>query len=389
MKGKYKMALMLLISAFSALVGFNEVEAATLVRETVPNVYYARSGGGKPYGTSFVENYTMDGKAVYCIEPGVAITTSLYYGQTGWVNSPFSTEINRKLQLIGYYGYDYPGHKTQRFRLATQSLIWEVASGQKIELWTEIGGHGSYINVDYERNEIMKLVNAHHNTPSFDNETRTTNVGKTEIFIDNKGVLSNYQIITSKGAESSIDGNTLSVTPTQTGEASIVLKKKTYTDEPTTIFVGSDGKSQKMGFFGLEDPLYVTVKLNALGGKIEITKQDAESSTTSGQGQATLKGAKYNVIDSNNNVVSTLTIGDDLKAITDYLPFGTYTIKEVSAPTGYYLDENTYTITVDASETFKVIVKEQVIKANIKVVKYDSDNKSCQSSGMATLKGAI
>ena len=60
----------------------------------------------------------------------------------------------------------------------------------------------------------------------------------------------------------------------------------------------------------------------------------------------------------------------------------------MSAPTGYHLDQNTYTINVDSSETINVIVKDQVIKGKIKINKVDSKNNSCQSSGMATLIGA-
>jgi len=250
LKGKYKYALMFIVSAFLLLTGFTEVQAATLIKETVPNVFYTRRGGGKPYGTSFVDFYSLDGKTVYCIEAGQAITTDTYVGKEGWINSPYSDEINQKIQLIGYYGYDYPGHQTQRYRLATQSLIWEVTSGQIIELWTEIGGYGDFINLNYERNQIMKLVNAHYQKPSFENQTKEITLGATATFEDTNGILSRYEVTDSDGANTNISGNTLSITPTKVGETSIILKNKSYTNDPTTIFVGVDNKSQKMGFFG-------------------------------------------------------------------------------------------------------------------------------------------
>ena len=219
MKRKFKILSLVIFSICTILLtGFTNVNAATLVREQVPNVYYARRGGGKPYGTSYVENYTMDGKVVYCIEAGVAITTNSYVGKEGWINSPFSDEINKKIQLIGYYGYDYPGHQTQRFRLATQALIWEETSGQIIELWTEIGGYGDYINIDYERNEIMKLVNAHYNKPSFKDEVKDSVIGQEVIFQDTNNILSEFEIYSSKNATSSIDGNTLKVIPNTVGD---------------------------------------------------------------------------------------------------------------------------------------------------------------------------
>lgn len=95
--------------------------------------------------------------------------------------------------------------------------------------------------------------------------------------------------------------------------------------------------------------------------------------------EMTLVRAKYNVINSNGSVVSTLTIGEDMTAITDNLPLGTYTIKEVFAPKGYYLDSNTYTVDLKNSDIVSVISKDEVIKGRIKVVKNDSETKSCGS----------
>ena len=372
MKGKLKTALMFCVGAFSILVGFTDVQAATLVRETVPNVFYARSGGGKPYGTSFVENYTMDGKTVYCIEPGVAITTSLYNGNVGWVSSPFSDEINQKMQLIGYYGYDYPGHHTQRFRLATQSLIWEVASGQKIELWTEIGGYGDYINVDYERNEIMKLVNSHYKVPSFNNEFKTGIVGQPITFTDSSGVLSNYEIYVSDGASSSINGNTLTVIPNNVGEISVSLVRKLYTGDPTTIFVGIDNKSQKMGFFGIDDPVVASVKMNVLGGRVEIVKTDKDTGTTTPSGQQTsLVGAVYGIFDLNDNLITKLTTDNNSYAISDYLPgLNVYYLKELSAPKGYNLDESKHYFKLDSENLLvRVNVSDKVIERSYEITK--------------------
>ena len=137
-----------------------------------------------------------------------------------------------------------------------------------------------------------------------------------------------------------------------------------------------------MVFFWFSDPVVASVKLNVLGGKIQVKKVDSETNSTTPQGAATLVGAKYNVINSNGNVVSTLTIGEDMTAITDNLPLGTYTIKEVSAPTGYELDKTTYTVTVNSSDTVNITVKDKVIKGKIKVVKL-----VCESNSVATKKG--
>ena len=132
MNKKIKTALVFCISVFSALIGFTEVHASTLVQTPIDNVYYTRRGGGQSYLSAQYNTYDMDGKTVYCIEPGVDITTHTYNGAVGWINSPYSDEVNRKIQLYGYYGYEYPGHHTLEYRMAAQALIWEETGGQII-----------------------------------------------------------------------------------------------------------------------------------------------------------------------------------------------------------------------------------------------------------------
>ena len=95
------------------------------------------------------ETYSMDGKVVYCIEPGIDITTTSYLGYDGLQASPYSAEISKKIELIGHYGYDYPGHQTLRYRMAAQALIWETTGGQIVEFWTQASGYGDYIKGDH------------------------------------------------------------------------------------------------------------------------------------------------------------------------------------------------------------------------------------------------
>jgi len=374
MKGKFKILSLVIFSICTILLtGFTDVKAATLVREQVPNVYYARRGGGKPYGTSYVENYTMDGKVVYCIEAGVAITTSSYVGKEGWINSPFSDEINKKIQLIGYYGYDYPGHQTQRFRLATQSLIWEVTSGQIIELWTEIGGYGDYINIDYERNEIMKLVNAHYQKPSFKDEVKDSVIGQEVIFEDTNGVLSEFEIYSSKNATSTIDGNILKVVPNAVGDIVVDLSRKSYTTEPTVLFMGTDGVSQKMGYFGLNDPILVRVTVKAIGGDVSIKKVDVDTLKSEPQGvESSLENAVYGVYNYSDTLITTITTNSSGFAKSDILPdVGKYYIKEISPSKGYELDSNKYFFSINTDTLHPVVeVYEKIIEREVQINKF-------------------
>lgn len=378
MKLNLKSVLALVVGAFSFLVGFTNVFAATLVQTPVDEYFYTRRGGGKPYMSAQWNLYDIDGKVAYCIEPGVNITIHDYDGAVGYINSPYSDEINQKIGLIGYYGYNYPGHQTLRYRAAAQSLIWETTGGQIVEFWTEKYGNGSFINLNKERNDIMSLVNSHYTMPSFNNETKDAIIGQTVSFTDNTGVLSGYEIYKSDNATSSINGNTLNITPNTVGEITVSLIKKTYTSDPTMIFVGKDSKSQKMGIFGVHDPVVAKVKLNVKGGRVEIIKTDADTGTTTPSGQASLVGAKFGVYDVNDNLITTLTTDSNSYAISDYLPsLNVFYIKELEAPKGYVLNTEKYYFKLDKDNLLASInISNKVIERKYEITKVVASNKT-------------
>lgn len=376
MKNKYKLALMFFVSVFFMLAGYTEVSAATLTQTPVDNWYYTRRGGGKPYMSAQWNLYDLDGKTAYCIEPGVNITTSDYEGAIGWINSPYSDEVNRKIQLYGYYGYNYPGHGNLRYRAAAQSLIWEATGGQIIEFWTERYGNGNFINLNAERNEILRLASTHYEVPTFDSDPKDAVIGETTTFTDTKGILSNFDVVKSSDASVSINGNTLSVTPNVVGNITVVLKKKTYTQDPTIIFVGKDATSQKMGMFGVDDPVLVRVKLNVVGGSLKINKKDLDTKLSKPQGDATFKNAVYELLDENYNFITDLIIDDSFGAKTDKIlsPNKIYILREKTASEGYLLDKTEYRFKIDRDNLdIEMDVYEDVIEKTVNIYKVFAD----------------
>ncbi len=376
MKNKYKLALMFFVSVFFMLAGYTEVSAATLTQTPVDNWYYTRRGGGKPYMSAQWNLYDLDGKTAYCIEPGVNITTSDYEGAIGWINSPYSDEVNRKIQLYGYYGYNYPGHGNLRYRAAAQSLIWEATGGQIIEFWTERYGNGNFINLNAERNEILRLASTHYEVPTFDSDTKDAVIGETTTFTDTKGILSNFDVVKSSDASVSINGNTLSVTPNVVGNITVVLKKKTYTQDPTIIFVGKDATSQKMGMFGVDDPVLVRVKLNVVGGSLKINKKDLDTKLSKPQGDATFKNAVYELFDEDYNFITDLIIDDSFSAKTDKIlsPNKIYILREKTASEGYLLDKTEYRFKIDRDNLdIEMDVYEDVIEKTVNIYKVFAD----------------
>ena len=63
-----------------------------------------------------------------------------------------------------------------------------------------------------------------------------------------------------------------------------------------------------------------------------------------------LAGAKFGIYDSNNSLIEEKTSGADGKVKFDNLYTGTYTVKEISAPTGYNISSDTWTVEVTKAE---------------------------------------
>jgi uncharacterized surface anchored protein len=78
-------------------------------------------------------------------------------------------------------------------------------------------------------------------------------------------------------------------------------------------------------------------------GKIKVFKTDGKTKTP-------LEGVVFEVFDSDGKVVATLTTGADGTAITDWLDYGDYTVKEKTAKAGYVLDETVHEIQIREHE---------------------------------------
>ena len=105
-----------------------------------------------------------------------------------------------------------------------------------------------------------------------------------------------------------------------------------------------------------------------INGKIKITKVDEE--------EKVIAGVKFNILDSNKNIVDTIVTDKDGIAISKDLPKGKYYYKEIEVPNGYILDSTEYEFNIENNNQ---IVSKKVInelaKGSLKIIKYDSNGK--------------
>jgi LPXTG-motif cell wall-anchored protein len=172
------------------------------------------------------------------------------------------------------------------------------------------------------------------------------------------------------GANYSVNGNTLTITPTTSGTINLTLTKKMPYSSGYKLFVG-DG-IQNMIVPGTTDPVIAGIRVNSYYGSVEIEKTDDETGTA--QGQATLQGAKYGVYEqSSGKLVATLTTDENGYAKSDkILTYQNYYIQEITPSEGYLLDGTRYNFDMKGKENEKVDVVEKVVKNYISILKqYD------------------
>lgn len=191
---------------------------------------------------------------------------------------------------------------------------------------------------------------------------------------------------------------TYSVTEHSASTGYLVDEEYTY-----TIYVRENGKMYKASDYSRTN---TAIREPVQRGGIEIQKIDAATNKTEAQGDASLSEAKYEITNKsalpvyvngnwygNGDVVMTVTT--DMQGVAktgnNVLPYGTYSVREISPSGGYHLN-NTWSATVEVRGNEKIYkvntdCPETVIRGGLSVYKNDAQMSDVQ--GDASLAGAV
>lgn len=361
----------------------------------------------------------VDGALAYCIQPGVRSDDSSNYvqGSSGcWYNLPASVQSGIALALAcGYpsaeYGTAYGDSNssdiigTEKWA-ATQAVIWDLICEYRSPYDYRSWGSSPFYNcVDTSRyptfalwySEIVDAMQSATDIPSFAATssrwcdtielTKDASGNYSASVTDTNGVLGdfNFDSNSGNGITFSQRGNTLTITATPEA-AKGLTSEKTYSatgsaygidpDEAVLCWYDSTGKYQSLASYtgtGL-DPVRAYIKIKATVadevGSLTINKTDADT------GKA-LAGVTYRLYDSAGNKIADAITGADGKAIFSDLPLGSYTYQEISAPSGYVVDNTKYPITIIASALNITATRTNALgKASVEISKVDADSKS-------------
>ena len=315
----------------------------------------------------------------YCMEPSVrSASGDLSYSSTSWSSLSWNQRYAVTLALSYGYGgnYDFYGIHPDCAQLATQAVIWEFVCGYRGTTYPYTLYDTTCANLFHYAGDgvqeaydiLIDRIMGHGVIPSFAvkyrNQLSDTNAitltwdGSQYVgtATDTNGVLSQYYFRTNiSGVTVSQRRNVLTVTATKDAAAKLngyISSDYGYALDvegtEAVLLEPSNGSNYQAcaALTSLPDPVWAyihfKVKIVEEKGSLTINKVDAET------GKA-LAGVTYRLFDANGKKVADMTTGADGKAVLADLPQGRYSYQEISAPSGYVVDNTKYQITITAT----------------------------------------
>ena len=326
----------------------------------------------------FTRNDTGETVPAYCMEPEVrSASGDLQYSSTSWSDLTWNQRYAVTLAMAYGYGGNYGFNMhPDCAQLATQAVVWEFVCGYRSPVYpytlydTTCADlfHYAGDDVAVAYNIIIDRIMNHGKIPSFAVKYRNQLSGANAITLtwdgskytgtvtDTNGVLPQYYFSTNiSGVTVNQSWNTLTVTATKDAAAQLngyISSDYGYSLDvegtESVLLEPSNGSNYQAcaALTSLPDPVwaYIHFKVNIVEekGSLTINKVDAET------GKA-LAGVTYRLFDANGKKVADMTTGADGKAVLADLPQGRYSYQEISAPSGYVMDNTKYQINITAT----------------------------------------
>lgn len=315
----------------------------------------------------------------YCMEPSVrSASGDLSYSSTSWSSLSWNQRYAVTLALSYGYGgnYDFYGIHPDCAQLATQAVIWEFVCGYRGTTYPYTLYDTTCANLFHYAGDgvqeaydiLIDRIMGHGVIPSFAVKYRNQLSDANAITLtwdgsqyvgtatDTNGVLSQYYFRTNiSGVTVSQRRNVLTVTATKDAAAKLngyISSDYGYALDvegtESVLLEPSNGSNYQAcaALTSLPDPVWAyihfKVKIVEEKGSLTINKVDAETGKV-------LAGVTYRLFDINGKKVADMTTGADGKAVFKDLPQGKYSYQEISAPSGYVVDNTKFQITITAS----------------------------------------
>ena len=364
-------------------------------------------------GTHF-SVHTQDaynGRAIYCIEPGIGVHSGDQYtgrGEDFWDNYPSSLNptippntIKEYIGRIMTYGWQgnastswmssNPDHANQMAGyIATQLLVWETIVGERDSQFNHVDANAQgknnvteYISAEHplrsqifsQYSAIESAVKRHTMLPSF--FSSTADAGAYELkwdgekysatLTDTNGVLGDYTFSSSTaGLNFSVDGSQLTITSSQALKGSVTVKAEKISAQRSGVVVWTDGVTgggtQDFATYGttVSDQMVGYLNLEVKTGNMKLIK-------TSEDGK--VEGISFTITGEGYNATKTTNAAGEID-ITDLNP-GVYTVTEQSIDK--YEPQATQRVTIVSGQTATVTFNNVLKRGSLEVTKTSED----------------
>lgn len=380
--------LLLTVLFLMAIIGIDKVTAATY-NGKIYDVYHPDSGftvfaeeknRWMDYNSWIIKS-SIDDRIYYCIDPAIALgeaPAGSYIYITGKNNiigkANLTKEKYEKVTLLAFYGYGYRNesidHTSKKWYGITQVMIWRVMRPDLT--WTFKNGRNGLPNNNLFKEEVEELntlVKNHGKVPSFQNKNLKLLLGESITLTDTNKVLSRFSRVNNpKNVTIKEENNKITITAKKNGTEAINYSFRNGLTNPIALLSSSNYQNVLTRGI-LPDLPYFGIQVEVTGGTVNLQKIDATTNKNKPRGEATLKGAIYEIYDSDNNPVGQITTDENGqgKIILDY---GKYTLKEIKAPKGYNLSDEVYEFEITKENiNVNIEAKDQVITGKLLLTK--------------------
>ena len=353
----------------------------------------------------------FNGRAIYCIEPGVGVNTGDQYtgrGEDFWDNYPSNLNPTIPPDTIKEYigrimTYGWQGNASTSWMsgnpedaskiagyIATQLLVWETVVGERDSQFNHVDANAQgknnvteYISADHplyseifsQYSAIESAVKRHTMLPSF--FSSTADAGAYELkwdgqqysltLTDENNVLGDYTFSSSTtGLNFSVDGNQLTITSAQAIKGSVTIKAEKVTAQRSGVVGWTDGVTgggkQDFATYGetVSDQMVSYLNLEVKTGNMKLIK-------TSEDGQ--VAGINFTITGEGYSATKTTNEAGEID-ISDLNP-GVYTVTEQSIDK--YEPQETQRVTIVSGQTATVNFNNKLKRGSLEVTKTSED----------------
>lgn len=308
---------------------------------------------------------------VYCLEPFAKFSNIADYleNDKGLGDYDLTEEQKRKIELLMYYGYGYPGHEEPKWYSITQYLIWKTVEPKAQIYYTKTLNGNKVTKYSAEIQELENDIANHQEALDVELPINVSYGADTSISFDNN----KFEIVSSDFDYEVQDG-TLKVKKVVDDGFILYRRKNNRFDKVVQVYTNKD--SQDLMIAGNPDERIFKLYLIALKGNITLNiKKDDDSVYTS---ESDFTNTCYGVYDINDTLLDKVCTNEEMVYKTKDMPFGKYYVKQLSHGLGYKEDPKKYDIEItNYVPEPSITLNNLLIKNKIEIVKYACKNGGC------------